>query len=272
MTFQPVVPISGYVGWRFLQRTLETQQEAFNQSQPVTRDTTYFRENISKISSAEDLVADRRLLSVALGAFGLGDDINNKYFIERVLADGVINEDALANRLSDKRYNAMSLAFGFGPGEIPRTGLSLFPDEIISRYEKQQFAVAVGETNPDMRLALNVADTLTDITKNNATAAGQWFSMMGDGPLRSVFEFALGLPSSIGTIDVDQQLDIFRDRAKSVFGTDELSDFNDPELQEDLVRLFLVRSEASQINGLSGGSVALTLLQSAPRLNPSLFG
>ncbi len=263
MTFQPVVPLSGYVGWRFLQRTIEAQQDTFNQSQPVIRDTTYFRENIAKINTAEELVNDRRLLSVALGAFGLDEDINNRFFISKVLSDGLANEDGLANRLSDKRYFAFASAFGLGQGDIPRTGLTFFGDEIVSRYEKQQFARAVGNSDPDMRLALNTADKISDIVADNQTETGRWFSIMGDGPLRTVFEKALGLPASFGTIDIDQQLETFRDRAKSVFGTDQAADFLDPDRQEDLIRLFLIRSEAAQISAANGGSIALTLLQSA---------
>ncbi len=264
MTFQPIVPLTGYVGWRFLQRTLEPQQETFNKSQPIIRDTTYFRENIAKVNSAEELVADRRLLSVALGAFGLDEDINNKFFIKKVLGDGIIDEDALANRLSDKRYFAFASAFGLGKGSIPRTGLTFFADEIVGRFEKEQFARAVGESNQDMRLALNTTDKLRDIVENNQTNTGRWFSIMGDAPLRKVFENALGLPASIGTIDIDQQLEAFRDRAEAVFGTDDVSAFTDPDLQEDLIRLFLVRSEANQLSAATGGSVALTLLQSVP--------
>ncbi len=71
MSFQPVVPLSGYVGWRFLERTIDAQQEAFNTSQPIARATDYFREKIAQVRTADDLVADRQLLSVALGAFGL---------------------------------------------------------------------------------------------------------------------------------------------------------------------------------------------------------
>ncbi len=264
MTFQPVVPLTGYVGWRFLQRTLEAQQDTFNQSQPVVRDTNYFRENIAKVNTAEELVADRRLLSVALGAFGLDDDINNKFFIEKVLSDGIVEEDALANRLSDKRYLAFASAFGLGNGDIPRTGLTFFADEIVGRFEKQQFARAVGDSNQDMRLALNTDDSLNDIVANNQTNTGRWFSIMGDAPLRKVFENALGLPSSIGTIDIDQQLVAFQDRAMAVFGTDDVSEIANPDNQEDLIRLFLVRSEASQIGAFSSGSVALSLLQSIP--------
>nr|WP_276946739.1 DUF1217 domain-containing protein [Haematobacter massiliensis] len=67
----------------------------------MQRDEAYFRDRIGGISSAEELVADRRLLQIALGAFGLGEDIGNKYFIRKVLEDGVSERTALANRLSN---------------------------------------------------------------------------------------------------------------------------------------------------------------------------
>lgn len=240
---------------------MEAQQDAFSNSAAIQRDTDYFRENISNVLTAEDLVADRRLLSVALGAFGLDEDINNKFFIQKVFEDGVVADDALANRLSDKRYFSMSLAFGLGPESLPRTGLLNFPDEILARYEQQQFARAVGDQNDDMRLALNVDSSLGEIIENNTSQDARWFSVMGNAPLRRVFETALGLPASIAAIDIDQQLDNFKSRSESVFGTDDLSEFADPDKQEDLIRLFLIRSEAAQFSATPSGSVALTLLQ-----------
>ena len=106
MTFQPVIPLSGYTGWRFLQRTLATQQATFNDSAPVKRATEQFRERIGGVRTAADLVKDRALLQVALGAFGLDDDIDNTYFVQKVLADGTTSDDALSSKLADKRYAA----------------------------------------------------------------------------------------------------------------------------------------------------------------------
>jgi hypothetical protein len=265
MSFQPVVPLSGYLGWRFLDRTLETQQSTFAASQPVARATDYFRENIVKVRTAEDLVADRQLLSVALGAFGLDDDINSTAFIRKVLEDGTLSDDALANRLSDNRYAEFSRAFGFGDLSAPKTGLSTFAADIIGRFETQQFARAVGQQDNDLRLAMNIRTGIEDIVARNSTNTGQWFSIMGNAPLREVFQTALGLPSSIASIDVDRQRDIFEERAQAVLGSGELADFADPAQQEKLIRMFLVRSEANQIGAFSGASTALTLLQSAPR-------
>ena len=264
MSFQPVLPISGYAGWRFLERTLDNQQSAFSKSLPVARATDYFRANIANVRTVDDLVNDRRLLSVALGAFGLDDDINNKFFIRKILEEGTIKDNALANRLADNRYAELSRAFGFGDRPLPRTTLSSFATETITRYERQQFEKAVGTQDNNMRLALNLQSGLADIAGRNSSDGAQWFAMMGNLPLRKVFENALGLPASIGTIDVDRQRDMFRARSKAVFGTDRIADFTEKSTQDKLVRMFLVRSEALQTGGLTGANAALTLLQSAP--------
>lgn len=265
MSFQPIIPLTGYAGWRFLARTQDSQQTAFAQSQPVKRATDYFRENIARVRTAEDLVSDRQLLSVALGAFGLDDDINNKAFLRRILEDGTTADTALSNRLADKRYQDFSRSFGFGDGPLPRTGLSSFPDQIISRFADRQFQRAVGEQNNDMRLALNVDQGLANIISSANGGNAQWFSVMGNAPLRNVFQTAMGLPSGLASIDLDQQLDVFKERAKSIFGTDSLAEIAGTAQQEKLIRLFLIRAEAANISSATGASTALTLLQSSQR-------
>ena len=262
MNYQPVVPLSGYTGWLFLQRTLDQQQTAFQESTSVTRATEYFRENIGEITSAEDLVADRQLLNVALGAFGLDEDINSKFFIQKILDDGTTADDALANRLADTRYRNLSEAFGFGEFGVPLTSQPLFAEDIIDRFEARQFERAVGDVNNDMRLALNVKEGIGDILDTVEADDARWFSLLGNQPLRQVMQTALGLPTAIATIDLDKQLETFKERALSTFGTDDVADLTDPEMQEKMIRLFLVRSDSQSDTTFSSGSVALTLLQS----------
>ncbi|KMW59216.1 Flagellar basal-body rod protein FlgF [Candidatus Rhodobacter oscarellae] len=272
MTYQPVVPLSGFAGWTFLQRTRESQQEAFENSQLIQRNTTYFEENIGEIKTAEALVDDRRLLEVALGAFGLDEDINNKFFIQKILEDGTLDPDSLGNRLSDKRYFAMAEAFGFGDFPIPNTELSDFPQEITSLYKERQFEVAVGNADTNMRLALSLDRELDTLLEESTTDDGRWFLVMGQPPVRQVFETALGLPSSFGSLDIDLQLTGFRDAASQRFGDAEVSQFADPEKREELIRLFLVRSEiAAGTASITGASAALTLLQNA-NIGGGLFG
>ena len=264
MTFQPVIPTSGYAGWTFLNRTREAQQEAFENSASVVRDVTYFEENIGQITKAEDLIADRRLLQVALGAFGLDEDINNKYFLQKVLEDGTLNDQALANRLSDKRYYEFSKAFGFGDFATPNTALSEFPTDITATYKEQQFEIAVGAQDPNMRLAMGLDRALDEIATKDTTDDGRWFSIMGQPPVRQVFELALGLPASVGALDLDRQLTEFRDKTSARFGDGEVAQFTDPAKREELVRVFLLRAELQGGGGtVQGASAALSLLQSS---------
>lgn len=121
MSFTVTLPISGYAGWKLLKRTQSQQQALLAQNPAQQRDEDYFRQKISSVKTAEDLVSDRRLLRVALGAFGLSADLNNKFFIRKVLESDTLDSKSLASKLSDKRYKEMAEAFGFGTFSIPST-------------------------------------------------------------------------------------------------------------------------------------------------------
>ena len=260
--FQPVVPAEGLVGWRFLQRTYDAQRAVFGAQPQIERDTQYFEQKIAGIQSAEELVADRRLLSVALGAFGLQDDIANRYFIRKVLEEGTVSDDTLANRLSDTRYREMAAAFGFGPGEARQTARAGFGAEIAAKFEANSFEVAAGAQNDAMRVALYARRTLPALAADDGSVNAKWFTVMGDPPMRRLFERALNLPPSIGQIDIDQQLDIFKDRARAVFGTDTFEPFRDAGAVEDAITKFIVRDQLNgSAAGLTGMTIALTLLQ-----------
>lgn len=262
MNFNPVIPVSGYAGWTFLNRTMAKQTDAFVKSPEIRRDEDYFRANIAKVNTAADLVKDRRLLKVALGAFGLDADLNNRAFIEKVLKDGTLNTDALSNKLADKQYQKLSAAFGFGDFSTPRSKLSDFPDKIITAYRARQFEVAVGNQDGDLRLALNAQRELATLATKSSTESVKWFGILGNSALKQVFTKALGLPTSIGSVDLDQQMQVFQDRAQATFGNKSISQFTDPAKVETLVRRFLVRAQADAISSRGGSSVAaLAMLQ-----------
>lgn len=261
MTFQPVIPSGGIVGWRFLQRTYDAQLESFSSSAVNERERQYFLENIGNVRTAEDLVSDRRLLQVALGAFGLEDDINNRYFIQRILSDGTSADDALSNRLADSRYREFSEAFGLGPGEVRRTGLitdmeAIAQDNVVSRFE-----IAVGETDETMRISLYTRHTLTELAAQDSSGDTKWFDLMGQSPLRSMMETALGLRSSFAQLDIDRQLEVFKDRLTGLTGSDDLAQFTDEAAVATLTDQFLARSQIAQLQStISPAQTALILL------------
>lgn len=263
MTYQPVVPSGGIVGWRFLQRTYAPQLETFTSSAQVTRDTNRFIEKIGTVNSAQDLVSDRALLRVALSAFGLEDDINNTYFIKKVLEDGTTSRDALSRKLSDDRYQKFSAAFGLGPGEVGQTRNPGAMQRVIDRFHKQSFEVAIGETDENLRVALYAKRELAEIAARDTSEDTKWFSLMSLPALRSMFETALGLPQAFGQLDIDKQLEIFEDKTQAATGNKTVSQFTDPEAIEQITQRFLARSQIAQSGGgYSPAAAALALLSS----------
>lgn len=262
MTGAPVLPLGGYAGWRFLSATLPDQMSRLAASPLQARDMAYFRNRIATVTSAEAMVSDPRLLRVALGAYGLQDDLPNRAFLRKVLEEGTIAPDALANKLADKRYRSFSEAFGFGSPLPPRTQLPGFADRLLARFERQEFERAVGAANPDLRLALTAQRELPELAGRRLTDTTAWLTVLGTPPLRALFETAFGLPKAVGTLDLDLQLRAFRGGAERVLGTSDFTTFSDPGQVEALIRRFTLRSEAAAgPSPLTPGFAALVLLR-----------
>lgn len=267
MTYTPVVPLGGYAGWTFLTRTMARQSEAMVKSPEVKRDEDYFRANIAKVNTAADLVKDRRLLKVALGAFGLDADLNNKAFIEKVLKESTLNGSSLVNKLADKQYLKLAQAFGFGDFATPRNKLSDFPDKLLEAWRARQFEAAVGNQDGDLRLALNARRELAALATKSGSETTRWLGILGNAALKQVVGKALGLPANIGAIDLDKQVQIFQDKAQAVFGEATVTQFTDSAKVESLIRRFLVRSQADAMASQGGSTAAaLAILQQTAEL------
>lgn len=261
MSFRPVLPAPGLAGWRFLQRTQAAQMAAFAATPQAARDDAYFRDRIGTIRTAADLVADRRLLKVALGAFGLQDDLGNRAFIRKVLEDGTASPEALANRLTDVRYRRLSAAFGLGPGETVATSDAGRMRALVAQQSETEFAVAVGEQDDSLRIALHAQRELEILSQAGSSDDAKWFSMMGLPPLRTLFETALGLPASFGQIDIDMQLETFRDKVRAVTGSAEMAQFADPAARAKLTDRYLARVQIAAAGGATSPAAnALALL------------
>lgn len=264
MSFQPVVPMGGYAGWLSLKRTLPAQEAAWKSSQVNRREADYFREKIATVTSADDLVSDRRLLKVALTAFGLDQDINSKAFIRKVLSDGVDSAKDLANRLADKSYRNFSDAFGLDGSQLPKTLEDGFADQVLEKYYSRQFETAIGNQNQSFRLAMNAERELANIANSSSGEDTKWFMIMGSKPLRSVFETAFGLPAGFGNLDIDQQLRTLKGRAQSQFSDSGVSQFSDAKKMSKLVQNYLIRDSIST-SGVSPAQNALQLLSNISR-------
>jgi hypothetical protein len=263
MFFQPAIGVGGYSGWLILQRTEGRQREVFENSATLERNVAYFRDNIQNALTAKDLVSDRRLLTVALGAFGLGEEIDKRAFVRKVLEEGTENDDAFANRLNEPRYRALAEAFGYGNIDAGSSVLlEEFREDIIARYKVRAFDLAVGEVDNDMRLALNFRRDIAAVATQDGTERAAWFRIVGQQPLREVLATAMNLPQEVSQLDIDRQQEIFADKASQLFGGSDPTMFEDPEMVEEVLRrFFLVRQTQNGPSALTPGFSALTLLQ-----------
>lgn len=266
MFFQPVVGAGGYSGWLVLQRTEPRQREIFEQSPTLERNVEYFRENIQNALSAKDLVSDRRLLTVALGAFGLDDELNKQAFVQKILEEGTETTDTFANRLNEPRFIALADAFGYGNASNGADILAEgFTEDIIARYKTRAFDLAVGEVDNDARLALNYRREISDIVSEDSSQETIWFRIMGQQPIKEVLETALNLPSEISQLDIDRQRELFEDKAARILGSSDPAVLSDPDVLDDVLRrFFLIRQAESGPTSSTPGFTALSLLQAAP--------
>ena len=263
MSFQPILPLSGLAGWAFLNRTKERQEASFNATPQIERDVALFRERFASLQSASDLVDSRPILKVALGAFGLQDDLDNRAFIRKILEGGTEDRSALANRLSDKRYLAFAKAFSFlTPSGTPANNDGLV-EQIVTSYRSREFEIAVGKQDQPMRLALALQRELPQLAQSYSSEQARWFALLGNPPLREVLETSLGFPKQFASLDIDTQMVRMQTAARQRFGTSEISELARDDRLSGLTERFLVMSQLAQNpTGTSSSSVALMLLQS----------
>lgn len=260
MTYVPSLAATGYAGWKSLQRSLARQTEAFGAQPSVKKSIEHFRVAIDAVKEPADIIKDRRLLSVALGAFGLDSEIDKKAIIRRVITEGVDDPKSFANRINDPRWRAFAQAFSFSRGTPAFT--NAFKDAIAARFVERGLETAIGDVDPAMRLALNFRRDIAPIAAGGNVERIGWLQVMGSRPLRAVIESAFNLPSSLASIDLERQADILSEKSAALFGDASPRAFLNPDNVEVALRRFFAREAVN--NGAAAstaGATALALLQ-----------
>lgn len=266
MSFTPLIPTSGLAGWAFLTRTKERQEASFAATPAIDRAARYFQDKIAGIDTADGLVSDRRLLRVALGAFGLQDDLDNRAFIRKVIEEGTSDRGALANRLSDKRYLAFATAFAHLSPTSDTTRPPDLADRMVTQFKTRAFEVAVGEQDETMRLAMTLQRDMPGLVSQFGSDSARWYGLLGNPPLRKILETSLGLPKEFGALDVDEQVKRMRGAMQKRFGASEIEKLATPQMLEKLTRRFLVMSQLRDSQtAMTGAATALMLLQNIRR-------
>jgi hypothetical protein len=159
--------------------------------------SAYYAANIGKVTSISQFVNNYRLLSYALNAYGLGDQINSKALITQVLQGGVTNPKALANTLNNSQWKAFAEAFNFVGNGAASISTSSAIQTTESNYVEQQLESDQGEQDPGVQLALyfqRVAPTVTNA-----------YGILADKNLLEVVQTIFGLSPNANAADIDTE-------------------------------------------------------------------
>lgn len=251
------VGAKGVLGWNILKRAEGKLLEGLRKNAQIQDSISYFRSNITKINSASELVDDYRMLSFVLKANGLGDDINNRAFIKKVIESDLSDRNSFANRLSDKRYARLAYSVvDAWSGESENIDRSI--RENVDLYVERTLQERVGASDGNLALVLNARRELCSLAERASSEKSFWYEVLGSVPLRTVLEGALGLSANYRKLDIDRQVESFSAAARVQLKIGSGVEVALPEVIENISKRYLARSAVSA-SGSYGSSYGIAL-------------
>ena len=256
--YQPVIPLSGNGGWKFLQSTYDRQLQSLSNSPQVKADRSYLIEKFSEPVATDAFLSDKRLLRVALTSFDLGGEEWKRGFIDKVLKEVSTPESTFLARLNNPKYTAFANAFKPVNGKITITLEAL--DKIAAEFNKSTFETAVGNVDDSMRLALNYQSDIKGLMGNGSSETAILYRLLGDVPVRTVLETSLNLPTDIRKLPIEKQAELLKTSLQKL-GINDVKDLAEPERVDKMLKRFhALQSVRDGAANYSPAANALTLL------------
>ena len=126
--------VSTYVSYLAIAGNLTTSLRNVASQGAVARDTGYYKEHITKVTTVDEFMDDYKLYSYAMKAYGLEDMTYAKAFMKKVMESDLSDSSSFANSLSDSRYAEFAAAFKFS-GETATAQSSTQRDTLLDAYE-----------------------------------------------------------------------------------------------------------------------------------------
>jgi len=198
--------------------------QAMTAAEPSVKSATaYYEANIGKVKSIQDFVGNYRLLSYALNAYGLGDQINDTALIAKVLEGGVSDPKSLANTLSNSNWKAFATALDFVGEGAASVSSSSAVRTTTADYVEQQLESDQGADDVGVQLALYFQRVAPTVTSE--------YGILADPNLLEVAQTIFGLSPDTSASSIDSQ-------AQSLSKLMPLSDLEDPKKLQQLVTRF----------------------------------
>lgn len=196
-----IPPLTGLALFKALEKDGEKFFDKFKNAEPVQRDIDYFRKNIGKVESVEDLVKDQKLIRFVLRAFDMEGELQSLGRIRKVLEEDTEDERALANRLVDKRFGELAKAFDFANGGAEKLSSASFQQDLVEKYVRQRFEQEIGNQDSAVREARYFV--------RNAPGVKDAYGLLGDQVLRNVVTETFGIPPQLAVQSLTTQRDTF---------------------------------------------------------------
>ena len=229
-----------------IQNNLARYQKMVASEPAVKTATQYYAANIGKVKSISDFVNNYRLLSYALTAYGLGDQINNKALVTKVLQGGYTSSRALANTLSNPNWAKFAKAFDFVGSGASSVSTASAVSATETNYNEQKLESQEGQQDVGVQLALyfnRVAPTIKSA-----------YSVLGDKNLLEAFQTIFGV-----TINTNGNIDT---NAKIISKLMPISDLTNPTKLKQLTARFTAQYTLLYGPGGQNASTPLTVANS----------
>jgi len=220
-----------------------TRYQAMTAAEPAVKSATaYYEANIGSVTSIEDLVGNYRLLSYALDAYGLGDQIESTALITKVLEGGVSSPNSLANSLSNPAWRAFAAAFNFVGAGASSVSSASEVETTTSDYVGRQLETDQGAQNAGVGLALYFQRVAPTVTSE--------YGILADPNLLEVVQTIFGLSPATGAENIDTQ-------AQTLSKLMPISDLQDSAKLQELTERFTAMYDVTYGPG-SGATTSLT--------------
>lgn len=199
----------------------------------VQLETNYYKAHISKITSVDAFLKDRRLLNYALHAFGLGDKMQAIGMMRRVLEQGVDKPNALARTLNDRRILEFAKAFDFVGKGAASLGTTESINNVVGRYVDDAMRSSQGQQNAAVELALYF--------RENAPRLTSVYGLLADKKLLEVVQTALDLSPRMSSQQIDTQARLLKAKVN-------VADFADSKKLERFLARFATMYDVKHVS------------------------
>jgi hypothetical protein len=204
----------------------------------------YYAANIGKVTSISQFVGNYRLLSYALNAYGLSDQIHSTALITQVLQGGVTSSSALANTLTNPAWKAFATAFNFVGQGASSISTSSAIATTESDYNEQQLESEQGSQDVGVQLALYFQRVAPTVTNE--------YGILGDKNLLEVVQTIFGISPDTSAENIDAQ-------AAQLSQVLPISDLQDPTKLQQLTERFTAEYDATYGPASNSGATPLTV-------------